>query len=253
MAIPVLNSISPASGPPGTEITLTGSGFDAGAEVGCPALVATTYVSAESLTAEIPADLAGPATGGSFIISVFVRNENGAASGVQLFTVRFGYPESRLQAYTTVDDVAKQVPMFQRGGEISDDTIETWIRQVAQQINAALLGRGISLKPADWPEVDPDTAMASPSAVLELANSLGAANRLAAAVSANFGGQEWPLTRTLRDGFEAELKAIRTGAYDRLFKTSAATVETGAQFAGGGMDVNEDGEPDRAFTKGQVF
>src|SRR4051812_19740398 len=107
-----LTSISPTAGPPGTAITLTGSGFTTGSLVGAPTLVPATYVSATELLAEVPA-VSGPA-GGSAAVGVFVMGEDRSLSAVQLFTVEF--PASRLQTWTTVDAVAGEVPGFQRGG-----------------------------------------------------------------------------------------------------------------------------------------
>jgi hypothetical protein len=250
MAAPVLSSISPSYGPPGTAITCLGSGFDAAAQVGCPALVATTFVSAGELRAVIPADLAGPA-GGSVVVSVFVQNVDAARSAILPFTVQFPYPISTLQGWTNIEAVAAEVPGFKRAGRIQDPTIEQWIRSVAQAIAGAMMRRGLSLSSGDWSQAD-SVLMPTAGGVLELINRLGAAARLAAAVASDFTAGEWGLAKALTRDYEREVKTLDGGGYDRLFNPAAATVETGTQVSVGDIET-DDGEAERAFTKDQVF
>ncbi|KKK62580.1 hypothetical protein LCGC14_3002910 [marine sediment metagenome] len=252
MAAPTLNSISPAYGPPGTEITCLGAGFDAGAQVGCPALVATTWVSATEVKGSVPAEMEGPASGGSVKVSVYVRNEDGLISEIKEFTVSFSHEETKLQGYTTVEAVAGEIPGFKRGGRIQDSTIASWIRSIAQGLNGLLLQRGLSLDPADWQQPDALTATPTAAAVLENANKLGAAARLAAAVGGEFGQGEWGLAKSLREAYKDEVKKLERGVYDKLFRPAAATVETGGQVSVGDIET-DDGDAEQAFRKDQVF
>jgi len=251
MAAPTLFSVSPSLGPPGTTITCLGFGFDAGAQVGCPALAETTFVSAGELEAAIPADLVGPA-GGSAIVSVFVQNEDGSRSAIVSFTVAFPYPSSSLQSWTNIEAVCGEVPGFRRGGRIQDATIEGWMRSIAQTIAGAMVRRGLSLDSTAWQQPDAATAMPTAAGVLELINRYGAAARLAGAMASDFTAGEWGLAKSLQRDFERELKALGDGGYDKLFRPAAATVETGTQFAGGDIET-DDGEAEQAFSKNQVF
>ncbi len=248
MAAPTLNSVSPSSGPLGTAITCLGAGFDSGARIGCPALVQTTFVSSGELHADIPADITGP-PGGELVIAIFVENEDGSRSATLPFTVRLA---TVLQGWTTAAAVAAEVPGFKRGGRISDATIEVWVRSYAQIIAGALLARGISLDPTTWQAVSDVTGMPAPAGVLELANRLGAAARLATAVGGEFSQGEWALAKSLQSEFKRELDRLESGFYDKLFLPSAPTRETGSQFSPGDVS-NEDGDPERSFTKGQIF
>jgi len=250
MAAPTLTSVSPSSGPLGTAITCTGAGFDSGARIGCPGLVTTTYVSATSLTAAIPADLVGP-PGGEMVIAVFVENVDGSRSASLPFTIRFA---ALHQGWTTVAAVCAEVPGFKRAGtRIPDATIEGWIRSGAQVIAGVMLGRGLSLDSTAWQPVTEITGMPSPAGVLEMINRLGAAARLAATVAADFAAQgEWPLAKNLQDCYTRELGRLEKGAYDKLFRPAAATRETGGQLAVGDLSDSQ-GEPERSFTKDQVF
>jgi hypothetical protein len=245
---PTLNSISPSAGPPGAAITLTGSGFDTGSQAACPVLVATEYTSPSVLTATIPEDLGG-AGGASVLIGVYVRNSDGSASAALPFTVQF--PATRLQGYTTVEAVAGEVPGFARGGKITDGQIGNWIRTVAQEVNGAMLRRGLPLDPTQWQSPDA-AASPDPSDVLEMLNRMGAAAALAAAIGSQFSGGEWAIAKTLAATYARTLSALKAGDYDKLFRPSAATVESGPQFAAGDTS-NEDGSSSAAFTKGQVF
>ncbi|MGE5570118.1 MAG: IPT/TIG domain-containing protein [Rhodospirillales bacterium] len=247
MAVPTLNSVSPQSGPPGTAVVCLGAGFDPGAQVGCPALVETTFVSVGEVRAAIPADLVGPA-GGSFQISVYVRNEDGAISAVLPFTVTFGWPSGDLQSWTSIEAVCGEVPGFRRGAAVSDAQIQVWMRSVAQSIAGAMLRRGLSLDPAQWQQPDAGTAMPAASGLLELVNRLGAAAQLAAVVGGQFTQGEWGLAKTLERRFEREMKALAEGGYDKLFRPAAATVESGRQAYGGDI-----GDASPAFSKDQVF
>ena len=247
MAAPVLNSISPSSGPPGAALTCTGAGFPPGARVGCPALVDTVRVSDAELQAEIPLGIAGPA-GGSMVVAVFIETEGGERSATLPFTVIF--PAAKLQTWTEIGAVCGEVPGFKRGGRIADATIEVWMRSAAQAIAAAMLRRGLSLDAADWQQPGTD-AMPSPAGVLELINRYGAAMRLASAIGGDVPG-EWSLARDLRKDFEQQLKALRDGEYDKLFRPQAATVDADAQ-AGMGELVDGAGDVERAFSKTKVF
>lgn len=251
MAAPVLTSVSPALGPPGSAITCLGSGFDAGAQVACPALVETTRVSAGELTAAIPADLVGPA-GESVAVVVFVRNPDGTTSSALSFEVLFPREAGQLQAWTTLDQICGEVPGFKRGGRIKDSTIEGWMRSIAQTIAGAMLRRGLPLDPAQWQQPDAATAMPTPAGVLELINRYGAAARLAGAIASDFSQGEWGLAKNLQRDFERELKTLDSGGYDKLFRLAAATVETGTQFAGGDIET-DDGDAEQAFSKNQIF
>ncbi len=251
MAAPVLNSVLPASGPPGQAITCLGSGFEPGVQVGCPALVATTRVSAEELRANVPADMVGPA-GGSMTVAVFAQNPAGERSAILPFTVVFPYPASDLQCWTTTEAVCGEVPQFKRGGVIADSAIQVWMRSVAQSIAGAMLRRGLSLKAADWQQPDAATAIPSPAGVLELINRLGAAARLASAIGAQMSDGEWGLAKNLQREYEREMKSLREGDYDKLFRPAAATIETGGQASGGDIETDH-GDAEQAFSKGQVF
>jgi hypothetical protein len=217
-----LSSISPLSGPPGAAITCTGTGFDAGAQVGCPTLVATTFVNATTLQATIPWGLAGPA-GGSIQVAVYVLGSDGSTSGVVMFTVNF---PTLLQAWTTLDEVVGEVPGFQRGGQIKDVQINTWIRSVAQEIAAEMMRRGLSLDPTTWQPAG-SAAQPDPADVLEMINRMGAAARLAAAIGSQFatGENEWGVSKNLGAAYLRQLAALRNGDYDKFFDPAAATVD----------------------------
>src|SRR5208283_2407622 len=79
VSAPTLSSISPASGPDGggTAVTLTGTGFLAGATVtfGSAAATAVTVVSPTQITATTPAGSAGA-------INVTVKNTNGQSASL---------------------------------------------------------------------------------------------------------------------------------------------------------------------------
>jgi len=243
-----LSSVSPSSGPPGTAITCTGAGFTAGARVGCPALVATAYVNATTLTAAIPVDLVG-ADGSQMVVGVFVMGADGSISAVVPFTVVF--PATRLESWTTLQQVVGEIPGFQRGGRVKDAQIVTWMRSVAQSMAAAMLRRGMSTDPATWQQPT-QSGQVTPEGVLEMVNRLGAAARLAAAVAGEFGTQEWGLSKNLERAYGKEYQALANGDYDKLFLPSAGTVEAGPQFAGGNT-ANARGRDERFFRKDQVF
>lgn len=148
-------------------------------------------------------------------------------------------------SWTAIDKVCGEVPGFKRGGtRITDTHIGQWIDSVAQSIAAAMMRRGLSLEPADWP------AAGSPmdaAAVLEAVNRVGAAARLAAAIASDFSTGEWALAKTLARQFEDEMKRLSAGEYDRVFRQAAATAETGPMFSSGELDS------DSAFSKTQRF
>ncbi|HEX4311890.1 MAG TPA: IPT/TIG domain-containing protein [Acidobacteriaceae bacterium] len=246
----VITSISPVSGPPGTLVTVAGSGFDSTARVGCPTLVDTVNTSSASLQATIPADLAGP-EGGSMIVVVFVQNADGSLSNMAQFTVLF--PAAELQAWTSIDQVCGEIPNFNRGGNIPDSTILTWVKSISQSVSSVLLRRGLPLDPTQWQQPSPSSASPSPAAVLEQVTRYGAAARLAAAISGGFGaGGEWGLTKNLQAAFDTEMKSLESGGYDKLFQPAAATVETG-QLVSTGNAVTFNGSAGQAFRKDQVF
>jgi hypothetical protein len=243
-----LSSISPLSGPPGTVVTLTGAGFQAGSLAACPALAPTVYVSANQLTVQLPVDLAGPA-GGSMPIGIFVVDPNGTTSAVQMFTVEF--PVDRLQAWTTIDAVCGEVPGFQRGGQIDDGQIQRWIGSTAQEIAGLMLRRGLPLDPSKWQQPTA-AAWPTPSGLLEMMNRMGAAAELAAGVASLFSQTDWPIRKTLQGRYDDAKKALLSGDYDKLFLPGAATLDPGPQF-GGGDTTNERGWPEQAFRKEQRF
>lgn len=244
----VITSIAPVSGLPGTVITVAGTGFDPTAQVGCPSLVETANTSSTQLQAAIPADLAGPA-GGSMIVVVFVQNADGSLSNIVQFTVQF--PAVALQAWTTIGAVCGEVPNFQRGGNITDEAINTWIRSISQTVSSCLLRRGLPLDPTLWWQPAPSDASPTPAAVLEQITRFGAAAKLAAAISGQFsGGGEWGLQKNLQASFVAEIKLLSDGSYDKLFSPSAATEETGQQVATG---PTPGGWSQQAFRKDQIF
>ncbi len=230
MSAPVLNSVSPVFGPPGTAITLTGSGFNPAAQVGCPVYVPTTWVSATQLTAVIPADLTGP-EGRSMLVAVYVSNPDGTSSAQQIFTVLF---PSTLQTYTTIDLVIGEVPGFSRGGGIPDSTIFQWLKTTAQALNGMLARRNLPLDPSQWAQPDPTTGQPNPQAILENIVRLGVAAKLAAAVQAQFGTADSGLAKSLNAAYMAECKLVMAGEYDPMFNPArAATVETGTLGFGG--------------------
>jgi hypothetical protein len=245
---PALNSISPIAGPPGAAITLTGRGFDTSSQAACPVLVATVYVTPTTLTATIPEDLGG-ADGTSLAIGVYVRNGDGSASAALPFTVQF--PTTRLQAYTTVDAVAGEVPGFLRGGKITDAQIGNWIRTTAQEINGAMLRRGLPLDPTQWQPAG-NAASPDPADVLEMLNRVGAAAALAAAIGSQFGAGEYAIAKTLAGIYARMLASLKAGDYDKLFRPSAATVESEPLLAAGDTS-REDGKPSTMFWKDRKF
>ncbi len=149
--------------------------------------------------------------------------------------------------WTTLEAVADEVPNFKRGGTIKDSTIEGWIRSTGQAVKAAMLRRGLSLDPANWPGAE------EAASVLELINRYGAAARLAYAVSSQFGSGEWGYAKNLQTQFDRDLKALQDGGYDKLFRTAAATLEGGQQVAVGGIVTDGGREVKPTFTKDQVF
>jgi hypothetical protein len=244
-----LTSISPLSGPPGTTVTLTGAGFTAGSRAACPALAPTTYLSAVSMTVQVPVDLAGPA-GGTIPVGIFVVDPDGTISAVQIFTVQF--PDSKLQSWTSIGSVCGEVPGFQRGGQIDDRQIQVWIESIAQEIAGLMLRRGLPLDSTQWQQPTAD-AWPTPAGLLEMINRLGAAAQLAATVAAQFTGQDLPIRRNLQSRYDDCKKALLGGDYDKLFLPSAATLAPGPQFAGGNMTSNRTGRDERSFRKDQVF
>ena len=250
MAAPVLTLISPVAGAPGTAITLAGTGFAAGARVGCPALVPAAFVSSTQLTAVIPSDIVGP-EGGTMAVAVFVLNPDGGMSGTQLFTVQF--PRTALQTWTTVELVCAEVPEFVRNTRVDDATILNWMRSIAQTVCGVMLKRGMSLDALQWATADAGSALPSPAGVLEQIVRLGAAARLASVISGNFSaGGEWGLATNLTKAFAGEMKMLGEGVYDKLFLPSAATVNVGPSFSGGNV-TTKDGCSTQAFRKQEVF
>src|ERR1022692_306504 len=251
MATPTLSSISPFSGPPGTAITLTGSGFDPTATVGCPSLVATVWVSATQLTAAIPANLSGPPAG-ALVVNVYVQNADLSLSGILPFTVLFPWPVAEYQSWTTLVAVCAEVPNFKRGGNIADPTIEQWMRSVAQSINGAMIRRGLSLNPADWQAPGSTTGNPAAAGWLEQVNRLGAAARLAGAVGGQFTAGKYGLAVQLMADFMREFELLENGDYDKLFNPQAATIDVGPFFGAGVMTDPNTGLPVNAFTRESI-
>lgn len=249
MAAPVLSLVSPSFGPPGTAITLTGSGFDAGARVACPAVVPTTRVSATELRAAVPAEMPFAT---NTAIAVWVINGDGLASAGILFTVMVPLAAGAAQAYTTVDAVAGEVPGFQRGAAISDKQIAQWCRSIAEAIRGAMLRRGLPVDPAGWAATGTAGAP-NPVELLEHMNRMGAAARLSAAVGAMFSSGDLAITRSFQTEYDRYLKGLRDGEYDHLFRAGAATVESGPQLAAGDMTDESGAADEPAFRKGKVF
>jgi hypothetical protein len=248
----IISSISPVSGAPGTVITVSGSGFDSAARVGCPELVDTTFTNSGSLQATIPVSLDGPG-GGSMIIVVYVVNSDGSVSNMVQFTVQF--PSVLLQAWTTIDKVVGEVPAFTRGvGAITDENIRTWIKSISQSVSACLLRRGLPMDPTLWQQPSAQNAYQSPVDVLEMITRYGVAARLTAAIQAQFGagGTEWSLSKNLDAAYTRELKLLQGGDYDKLFLPAAATVESG-QLVSTGDVFKANGRSEQAFRKDQVF
>jgi len=251
MAAPTLTLVSPAFGPPGTAIALTGTGFAAGTQVGCPALVTTVVVGATSLTAAIPLDVLG-AAGTDVVVMVFVLNADGSKSAGLPFTVKL--PADHLQTYTTIEAVCGEVVGFKRGGNIPDAIILGWMRTIAQSINGALLKRGLPLDASLWQQAAAGSGQPAPSAVLDMINRLGAAARLATVVGSQFTAGESGLGKNLQAEYFRELKALKDGDYDKLFLPAAATMLSGPHLAVGDVSKPDgSGDPDQAFSKDQIF
>lgn len=179
-------------------------------------------------------------------VGVYVIGSDGSVSAVQLFTINFLAPV--LQSWTTIEAVSGEVPGFQRGGQITDDQIKTWLTSIAQAIAGALLRRGLPLDPTTWAQPSLATAEPSPTAVLEMINRLGSAARLAAALSTLSGQTEWAITKNLRAAYQTELMALQSGDYDKLFNPAAVSAETGQEFGGFTPLFN-----DTAFRKEKKF
>ena len=157
-----------------------------------------------------------------------------------------------MASWTTIDAVVGEVPGFARGGVISDTQIATWIVTVSQSVAGALLRRGLPLDEAEWPAAG-QSGMPTGSSTLEMITRLGAAATLAAAVAAQFTAGEFHLAKVLQRRYEDELKALRAGDYDKLFRAAAATIETGGQLAVGDQTDPDTGEDTTAFRKEDVF
>jgi hypothetical protein len=250
MSSATISSISPVLGAPGTAITLTGTGFTAGAQCGCPALVNTVFVSSTELTAVIP-QMEGPAgvsAQGSILVSVFVINGDQTVSNSVPFTVLF--PRAVAQGWTTIDLVCGEVPSFVRGGNVPDKTIINWIESVSQSVSSCLLRRGLPLDPTMWQQANPLSADPSAAATLELITRYGAASRLVAAISSQFSGGSNALQVNLQSAFTREFQLLSSGGYDKLFQPAAATEITGQSVASN-LQGGQQGHP--VFRKDKVF
>ena len=246
MSSPVISSVSPVAGAPATAITVSGTGFTAGAQIGCPSLVNTVFVSSTQLTAVIP-QMEGPA-GGSMLISVFVVNGDQTLSNVVTFTVQF--PRLAAQGWTTIDLVCGEVPGFTRGGNIPDKTITGWIQSISQSVTSCLLRRGLPLDPTLWQQADPLSADPSAAATLELITRYGAASRLVAAISSQFSGGSNALQTNLQSSYNREFQLLASGAYDKLFLPTAATEISGPSLA---SNLQSGQQGHSMFRKDKVF
>lgn len=219
------------SGAPGTAITITGTGFTAGAQCGCPGLVNTVFVSSTQLTAVIP-QMEGPAGAsaeGSIVVAVYVINGDQSVSNSLTFTVLF--PRQVAQGWTTIAQVCGEVPSFIRGGNIPDKTITGWIQSVSQSVTSCLLRRGLPTDPTLWQQADPLSADPSAAATLELITRYGAAARLVAAISSQMSGGVNALQANLQSAYNREFQLLASGAYDKLFLPTAATEISGQSLA----------------------
>jgi len=242
MATPVLTTISPSSGPPGTAITCLGSGFDPTAQVGCPAPVATAWVSATQLTAAIPADLAGD-QGAVIIISVYVQNADLSISALLPFSCMIPYPQPSAGSWTNIDAVCAELPGFKRGGIIADASIEGWMQSVAQSITGVLVRRGM---PIVGDTISPPVAILG---VLEMINRLGAAARLATVHAAMFTAGKSALADNLTEQYEEEYALLEDGGYDMMWDPAAALEDVGPFFGAGAMTDPCTGNSVSAFSR----
>jgi len=246
----VITSISPVSGAPGTAITVSGTGFTAGAQIGCPALVNTVFVSSTQLTGVIP-QMEGPAgvsAQGSIAVTVLVVNGDQTLSNALTFTVQF--PRLTAQGWTTIDQVVGEAPGFIRGGNINDKIITGWIQSISQSVTSCLLRRGLPLDPTLWQQADPLSADPSAAATLELITRYGAASRLVAAISAQLSGGSNALQQNLQSSYNREFQLLASGAYDKLFQPTAATEISGPSLASN-LQSGEQGHS--VFRMGKVF
>lgn len=248
MSAPVIASVSPVLGAPGTAIALSGSGFIAGVRMGCPSFVPTVLVDSGHLTAVIPQMEGVP--GGSQLVSVFAVNPDGSVSNSVTFTVTF--PRTAAQAWTSVAQVCAEAPSFVRGvGNIPDKTILGWIQSVSQQVTSCLLRRGLPLDPTQWQQANALSADPSAAATLELITRYGAAARLVAAISSQFTGGPNALQADLKSAFNREFQLLSDGSYDKLFLPTAATEISGQSFGSDLQPGQQQGHT--VFRKDQVF
>ena len=156
--------------------------------------------------------------------------------------------------YCTVDDVCTAFPRFVRNAanSIQDSQIQDWIDDRKARIRAALYARGI----------DPDALTLTPdqSNFLRALNRDGAIADLGDALEGNVSLQpgEYSLAGARRKSFEAEIKEIKDGLYDKFFSVLARTVEIEPTFGGiaGGETDKEtarDRDENKAFSKDQKF
>lgn len=251
-----LNSIAPLAGPPGSVITLLGSGFS-GAQVALvsqapevtldptPYLLTPTSQTATQITVQIPSNLPGQALGA---IDLFVSVVNGDASKSNQLAFSLVFI-----GWTSIARVATEVPGFKRGGQITDQTILGWIRSRSQTITAAMLQRGYSLIPSAWPANGASGGSPAAGEMLESLNRVGATLDLASRIAAANGAGQWDFANKLRDQWNADFKLLQSGGYDNLFRADSATDAVAPTFGGGDMSDPDTGEVTPSFTKEQVF
>ncbi len=156
-------------------------------------------------------------------------------------------------SYTTIDQVAGMFPTFQRGTpqqKPSDALIQTYIDDVAGDLDAVLLRRFVAVSSGQTPAQALAAFVAGLAAdainVLEKANRYGAAVQLAETL-ATFGvataremqavfAQRYAELKNALDARDASGRPLASGSYDKLFDPQARTetARPGLQAIAGG-------------------